>query len=103
MLSFTLDVQGEWMMLSFVVQLGVMPFAGAATVEAVEADIKAAWLINIVEALRAVVTIDGLCSTWSLQLCLLVSTVAGLCCSDEPGAWMCVHDMVALDVLISDR
>jgi len=58
MFSFALDVEGKRMVLALVVEISMLPFARAAAIEAIQADIQAVRLINIVEALRTIFSID---------------------------------------------
>jgi len=59
-LPLAFDIEYEGMLCLLVVKLRVIPFASTAAVEAVEADTQASWVVNAVEALCAVLTIDAL-------------------------------------------
>jgi len=61
------------MMCLLVMELRVISFASTATIEAVEADVQAGWVIDAVEALCAVLTVDALCSCWCAELYAKVS------------------------------
>jgi len=68
-LSLAFDVEYERMLCLLVVKLRVIAFAGTAAVEAVEADIQARWVIDAVEALCAILTIDALCGCRCAEFC----------------------------------
>jgi len=68
-LSLAFDVEYERMLCLLVVKLRVIAFAGTAAVEAVEADIQARWVIDAIEALCAVLTIDALCGCRCAEFC----------------------------------
>ena len=58
MLSFALNVKGERVVLGLVVEAGMVSFAVAASVEAVEADVEAVGLVDVIEALCTVFAVD---------------------------------------------
>ena len=72
--SLAFYVEYERMLCLLVVKPRVIPFASTAAIEAVEADVQTIWVIDTVEALCAVLTVDTLggCGCAELYMRLLV-------------------------------
>ena len=53
---------------ALVMELCVIPLASTASVEAVQTDVQAGGMVNRVEALRAVLSVDGLVGSGRMKL-----------------------------------
>lgn len=58
--SRSLDIEGQWVVSSLIVEKSMISLPGAAAIEAGETDVEAAGVIDRVEALRTVFSVDGL-------------------------------------------